>query len=149
MNGEQTKCNSIWYVVALLLIVNVAGCALARESMFKRKAREMVSMSQEQLNTFSALDLCAALKITGSENIKENLLSRPSFKEDDIYYIRNNSVRIGMSEYAMLCAIGRRPNDINKSVGKWGTHKQYVFRYDRYNVMYVYLENGIVTSVQD
>ena len=36
------------------------------------------------------------------------------------------------------------PNDINRTVGSWGVHEQCV-----YTSAYVYIENGVVTSLQD
>ena len=37
------------------------------------------------------------------------------------------------------------PNDINRTVGKWGVHEQWVYG----NGVYLYFENGILTSFQD
>ncbi len=48
----------------------------------------------------------------------------------------------GMSESALVESWGK-PQEINSSVGSWGTHKQYVYWGD-----YVYVENGIVESWQ-
>lgn len=50
---------------------------------------------------------------------------------------------IGMNKEMLLFAIGS-PEDINKTVGAWGTHEQWV--YD--SGLYIYLENGKVTSYQ-
>ena len=36
------------------------------------------------------------------------------------------------------------PNDINRTVGSWGVHEQWVY----YN-LYLYFENGILTSYQN
>ena len=36
------------------------------------------------------------------------------------------------------------PKDINRTVGKWGVHEQWVYDGD-----YYYFENGILTSYQD
>jgi hypothetical protein len=36
------------------------------------------------------------------------------------------------------------PRDINRSVGSWGVHEQWV-----YYSSYLYFENGILTSWQD
>lgn len=37
------------------------------------------------------------------------------------------------------------PNDINKTVGSWGVHEQWVYS----NNKYIYIENGVLTSWQD
>lgn len=51
---------------------------------------------------------------------------------------------IGMTEDMAIISMGR-PYRINKSVGSWGVHKQWVY-YDR--VLYLYFENGILRSYQ-
>ena len=38
------------------------------------------------------------------------------------------------------------PDDINSSVGSWGTHEQWV--YEKKD-LYLYFENGILTSFQN
>ena len=62
--------------------------------------------------------------------------------------LANGSVYIGMQKSDLLIAIGG-PEDINKSVGSWGEHLQYVYRYGSYDRIYIYLENGVVTSWQN
>jgi hypothetical protein len=51
---------------------------------------------------------------------------------------------IGMTDKMALISLGN-PNDINKSVGSWGTHEQWV--YD--DGFYCYFENGILKSYQN
>lgn len=57
--------------------------------------------------------------------------------------IRRQSVVLGMTSAQVRLAWGP-PEDINRSVGAWGVHEQWV-----YGRQYVYLENGKVTSFQD
>ncbi|HHX68838.1 MAG TPA: hypothetical protein GX708_12400 [Gallicola sp.] len=52
---------------------------------------------------------------------------------------------IGMTKDMIKDSIGE-PDDINRTVGSWGTHEQWV--YSRYD-LYIYFENGKVTSFQD
>ncbi len=52
-------------------------------------------------------------------------------------------VSLGMSA-EMVQAVYGEPNSINRTVGSWGVHEQWV--YDR---VYFYFENGILTSWQD
>lgn len=55
-------------------------------------------------------------------------------------------IRRGMSECALLASWGI-PNKVNRSVGVWGVHKQYVYRgYQQSS--YVYVENGRVSGWQ-
>jgi hypothetical protein len=50
---------------------------------------------------------------------------------------------IGMTKEMLIESWGR-PNDINRTVGSWGVHEQCI-----YTSVYVYIENGVVTSWQD
>jgi hypothetical protein len=62
---------------------------------------------------------------------------------EDAALVSANRIGLGMSEPALLCSWGN-PNSINRSVGAWGVHKQYVYQNAN-----VYVENGQVTSWQD
>ncbi|PCJ57918.1 MAG: hypothetical protein COA65_08645 [Rhodospirillaceae bacterium] len=50
---------------------------------------------------------------------------------------------LGMTSAMASNSLGY-PKDINKSVGSWGIHEQWV-----YNDLYLYFENGTLTSYQD
>ena len=50
---------------------------------------------------------------------------------------------IGMNKEMATISLGR-PNDINRTVGSWGVHEQWV-----YNNLYLYFENGKLTSYQN
>lgn len=56
-------------------------------------------------------------------------------------------IRRGMSECALLASWGL-PSKVNRSVGVWGVHKQYVYRGYRVS-WYAYVENGRVTGWQN
>ena len=56
--------------------------------------------------------------------------------------IRSNKVTIGMSTKHVILSWGK-PRNINRSIGKWGVHEQWV-----YPNRYLYFENGILTSLQ-
>lgn len=66
------------------------------------------------------------------------------FTEKERNAIKNRQFFLGMSRLALIESIGE-PVDINETVGSWGVHEQFV--YSHYD-LYVYLENGIVTSWQ-
>ncbi len=59
--------------------------------------------------------------------------------------INDNRVVIGMTKEMVTASIGY-PQDINRSVGSWGVHEQWV--YSKRGI-YVYFENEKVTSFQD
>lgn len=54
-------------------------------------------------------------------------------------------IRLGINQCTLYASWGY-PNDVNRTVGAWGTHSQLV--YGQYGP-YVYLENGVVRSFQD
>jgi len=59
-----------------------------------------------------------------------------------IPYFKLSEPTIGMSRNNVLCNFGE-PILINKTVGSFGVHEQFV-----YDKMYIYVENNIVTSFQ-
>jgi hypothetical protein len=57
--------------------------------------------------------------------------------------ITAGKIMIGMTKEQVIASWGN-PNKINKSVGSWGVHEQWV-----YSSQYLYFENGKLTSWQD
>jgi len=61
--------------------------------------------------------------------------------------IKQGDIWIGMTEQMAIMSYGR-PNDVNRTVGSWGSHEQWVYdKSDTFRV-YLYFENGILTSMQ-
>jgi hypothetical protein len=52
-------------------------------------------------------------------------------------------IKLGMTKKMVMDSWGE-PNNINRTVGAWGTHEQWI-----YEENYLYFENGILTSFQD
>ena len=58
-------------------------------------------------------------------------------------------VRLGMTAEQVLAAWGQ-PRDRNRTTSSHGTSEQWVYRsVNRPGAQYVYLENGVVTTLQD
>jgi len=57
--------------------------------------------------------------------------------------LKKGMVWLGMTDDMMIIALGN-PDDINRTVGSWGVHEQWV-----YNGEYYYFENGKMVSYQD
>lgn len=57
--------------------------------------------------------------------------------------IDEGKVAIGMTKDQVLASWGK-PNDINRTVGKWGVNEQWV-----YSNAYLYFENGVLRALQD
>lgn len=62
--------------------------------------------------------------------------------------VSRGEVALGMTSDQVRLSRGR-PSDVNRSVGSWGVHEQWVYRKTNLKNEYVYLENGVVTSWQD
>ena len=56
-------------------------------------------------------------------------------------------VHLGMTREQVIASIGHHGNKINRSVGDWGVHEQWI--YGEHYHTYYYFENGILTSWQD
>lgn len=67
------------------------------------------------------------------------------WSKQDCVDIVNRKIWIGMSDDQLKKSMGR-PHEVNRTVGAWGNHEQWV--YGDWGP-YVYVENGIVTSWQD
>ena len=59
----------------------------------------------------------------------------------------DGKIRPGMTASQVQNAWGN-PSKINKSIGSYGVHEQWVYRNNGYNAQYVYIENGVVKSLQ-
>lgn len=67
--------------------------------------------------------------------------------------IVQKKVKLGWTPEMLIESIGR-PSDVNRSIGSWGTHEQWVYReylseFHEYVTEYYYFENGILTAIQD
>lgn len=65
-------------------------------------------------------------------------------KNPDYSLIKAGSIKLGLSSCAARAVMGADPQRINRSVGSYGVHEQWV-----YGDMYLYFEDGILTSWQD
>jgi hypothetical protein len=71
----------------------------------------------------------ALTKKYGSKEIAEKIMAK--------------KIWLGMTSEMAIESWGR-PSDINKTVGSWGVHEQWVYR-----DTYLYFENGVLTSWQE
>lgn len=73
------------------------------------------------------------------------ILGKAGFSARDEAAVRSREVVLGMDECALAAALGK-PESMNRSVGSYGRHDQWVYRRGSY--AYVYTENGKVRSYQ-
>jgi hypothetical protein len=129
--------------------------ALQKEAENEAINNELRHDAPKALKNFSNLDLC----IFYGKILRDEKLDQPfSFKEAPAMIIaeakkrgikvnrdlvKNSQIRIGMSQCNLYAALGI-PEHENRTVGSWGVKIQHV-----YDGLYVYTDNGIVTSWQD
>ena len=63
-------------------------------------------------------------------------------------YLLNGKICVGMTKEQVLVSWGRRPSDINKTVGSWGVNEQWVYGGIHFG-HYLYFDDGILTSWQE
>lgn len=62
--------------------------------------------------------------------------------------ILDGKIFLGMTTKQVIESWGK-PDDINRTVGSWGIHEQWVYRRGGFEATYLYFENGKLTSWQD
>ena len=82
---------------------------------------------------------------TYDSRFAEEIERRSFFSEEEKQLIREQKVQMGMRSELLRCVFGY-PSDINRTVTSNSTSEQWVFRNDGW---YVYVENGVVTSLQN
>ena len=102
------------------------------------------SVREKEYETFQKNETTRINKERAEQRAIERELRLSKFTEKERDAIENEQFFLGMSRLALIESIGE-PDDINETVGSWGVHEQFV--YSSYD-LYVYLENGIVTSWQ-
>jgi len=72
--------------------------------------------------------------------------AHPTWSTTECQRISEGTIWLGMDAEQLQASWGR-PTDINRTVTRYGTHEQWVYRYSS-TTRYVYLDDGIVTSWQ-
>lgn len=93
----------------------------------------------EVLNPFVALEKDAIRRSTIEEKRSDARLEEYQKRQKE-----ETTIRLGMTDDEVIRRWGD-PEKINRSVGSWGVHEQWVFSSGNY----LYFENGILTSWQD
>ena len=75
---------------------------------------------------------------------REFVARHPELDEKSRNAILSGSVVLGMVAEAVTASIGK-PVEVNRTVGSWGVHEQWVYPRN----VYLYFEDGVLTSWQD
>lgn len=128
----------------LFLLLLLSGCPGSPLQLAHMNSSQLTSVTDEQL-------LYALTSQTKPRELMIDEAQRRGWLTDgEIETVKRKNLRIGMSERALLISWGY-PSNINRTVGSFGVHKQYVYgTYSGYSSpTYVYVENGKVTTWQD
>lgn len=116
------------------------GEKLAREVAAKKARNKRIA----SIPSMSLVELCNMVRSRDWQPAHDELVKRKAFPPSELAQIAGRRAVLGMSEGAMLCALGS-PQRSHRSVGSWGVDIQYVYP----NELIVYTRNGKVTSWQD
>ena len=134
-------------VLMVLVMLGIAGCA---------------TVTPENVGQIEDLKLCGLYAFKkGDPVIRGELLRRGIITEEELHSADEKKIFRGMSECGLLASWSDPSwkqgtynlvycGTVNRSMGSWGVHKQYVYRRcgRSYSASYVYVENGRVTSWQ-
>jgi hypothetical protein len=101
-------------------------------------------MDSTELRSVETRYLINAYLFSGNEKAKQELKRREAIPSHEWELVDKGTVRIGMTKWGMVLAMGEHIFKCNKSVGLWGVHRQFIYHGDTY----IYTENGYVTSWQ-
>jgi hypothetical protein len=143
MNDKERKMQfRIFMYVCLAMFV--AGCAGSPYQTSRMDSEELAEISDKQL--MQALEN----HLSRNDAILDEAFNRGWLLEDDIPLIKKEKIAIGMSERALILALGQ-PYRVNEKIGSWGIHKEYI--YGGYGpdskITHVYLENGQVARWEE
>lgn len=128
---------SILAIAAVSILTGCAGSPIA-----------LSKMTTSELQQYDDKALCASYYYMHSDTVKAELKRRNTIK--DWARLDAKKIRIGDSEATLVCTKGLA-NKINKSVGVYGSHKQWIYgiRGRGFSTIhYVYTKNGAVTGWQ-
>lgn len=80
-------------------------------------------------------------------NIERFFYLAEKYGKQNAKHIMEKSVTIGWSKSMCKEAWGE-PTKINRSVGSWGVHEQWVYKYS-HKASYLYFRDGVLTSIQN
>lgn len=140
-------------IIFLLSILLLSGCAttqtytMTAEEVAQENAVELKGMSDKQiykeLYRIKISGAYANSKYSINELREEIFIRHPDWSQEIKNLILGSKIQLGMTTDQAFASWGY-PEDINRTVGSWGTHEQWV-----YSSKYLYFENGVLTSWQD
>ena len=101
--------------------------------------------------SFSAIDAYASAQKMQQQHqeIRRNryIENNPDIDPRIRNAINSENIILGMTQEQVIMSLGK-PDDINRTVGEWGVHEQWIYGTIPYS-RYLYFENYKLTSMQD
>lgn len=113
--------------------------AILSDSLKRDKANKLRLIEAEKKEKIKELEI----EQNKTEEARKNELLKKYGTQNGLK-IFEGKIWIGMSKEMLLESWGK-PNDINRTVGAWGVHEQWVYP----GQQYLYLENDVLKSWQD
>lgn len=133
------------YISLIMIIFLLSGCLASNVMISEYKT----ITSKMPIENISTKQLCSYKAYIQDNKIQYEIvteLGKRIPKEEKIK-LNKHYIWIGMKEDLVYCVLGI-PTNINSTINKHGTNKQMVYRLNQYKTIYIYTENGIVSSFQ-
>jgi hypothetical protein len=127
-------------IFLVIMVMFMGGCTMAPLTYYSGPTAEEKAQA---LNDIPALVDEIKRKQGGQWESREEEIRSKKWSSRITNAVINKDIILGMTKEQVI-ASWYRPNDINRSVGSWGVHEQWI-----YNNTYLYFEDGILTSFQD
>lgn len=105
--------------------------------------REFVQLKENEQKELDRINSERKIKKEESENADLEKKYIKKYGNETYKKLKNKYVWIGMTQEMATISLGS-PDSVNRSVGSWGVHEQWV-----YKRIYLYFENGKLSSYQD
>ena len=119
-----------------------------------RRRQEMKEVTAQKERLATILDRAKDYRFTSGgrctrgtpTRVRRLIAEHRQWSDEELLSVACGGIVIGMSAEQVVASWGR-PNDINRSIYSSGVHEQWV--YGELDASYVYLEDGVVTSLQN
>ena len=107
------------------------------------KINEFIRLKEDEKKELERLENEQKIKIQKAEWAELEKIYIKKYGQTTYSKLKQGYYWIGMTREMATISLGST-NDINRTVGSWGVHEQWV-----YDNLYLYFENGILTSYQN
>lgn len=129
-----------WYITKDIFVLKHRDNFLKKEK--KREAKQKEEEKAQQKIEWQEEEK-QQNQIAAKKRQEEEKRMVALYGQEQVESMKKGQVWIGMNKEQAIFSRGR-PKDVNRTVGSWGTKEQWV-----YNGVYLYFENGSLTSWQD